>query len=444
MKQNFLTLLSIILISSFFKCVGQTKKETAKETAKPADTYHQTPNSPNLPEPYATKSVYNFSKVLGWSDNNTPKAPEGFKVTPFGTGFKHPRWIYVLPNGDVLVAETKKEPKGGQKALMAIAGKNKSDGDSENTNRIIILRDKDKDGKPELQEVFLAGLNMPFGMVLVGDYLYVACTDAVYRYAYKEGITQLTGEGQKIMSLPADGRHWTKNIIASRDGKKLYVAIGSSSNVAEDGIDKEIRRACILEVDPDGRNERIYAFGLRNPVGMDWQPGTNIMWTAVNERDELGDELVPDYMTSVKDGGFYGWPYSYFGQHLDPRIKDKEQRPELVKKAIVPDVELGSHTASLGFTFYEKGSFPSRYKNGAFIGQHGSWNRSNPSGYKVMFVPFNGKQPGQPEDFLTGFMSDSEKNEAYGRPVGVTVMNDGSLLVADDAGNSVWRVSYGK
>lgn len=395
-----------------------------------------------LPPPYETKSVLNLSNVKGWENNSTPLAPEGFKVTRFGDTLKSPRWTYELPNGDILVAEVKKEFKGLTKAVVAIGGKLKADSREENKNRITLLRDKDHDGKAEVQQVFLEGLNMPFGMVLVKGYLYVACTDAVWKFPYKDGDTHISAAGQKIMDLPAGGRHWTRNIIANRDGSKLYVSVGSSSNVAEDGIDKEVRRACIIEINPDGSGEKIYASGLRNPVGMAWQPGTSLLWTAVNERDELGDNLVPDYMTSVKPGGFYGWPYSYFGRNIDPRIKEKEQRPDLVNKAIVPDVALGNHTASLGLDFYDQKKFPAKYHNGAFIGQHGSWNSSKPTGYKVVFVPFKNGKPQAYEDFLTGFMIDPEKNEVHGRPVGVTVLSNGTLLVADDAGDSLWLVSY--
>ncbi|MES2513167.1 MAG: sorbosone dehydrogenase family protein, partial [Bacteroidota bacterium] len=306
-----------------------------------------------LPEPYETKSVFNFSTVKGWGDNTTPTAPDGFKVSKFGNNLKNPRWIYVLPNGDVLVSEAKKGSKGLQKVAETVVGKNKAEGDSDNMNRISLLRDKNMDGVPELQEIFLANLNLPFGVVLVKGYLYVACTDGVWKFPYKTGDTKITDGGKKIMDLPSGG-HWTRNIISNQEGTKLYISVGSASNVAEEGIDKENRRACIIEINTDGTGERIYADGLRNPVGMAWMPGTNMLWTAVNERDELGDELVPDYLTSVKDGGFYGWPYSYYGSHVDPRIKEKDQRPDLVAKAIVPDVELGSHTASLGLAFYDK------------------------------------------------------------------------------------------
>ena len=283
-------------------------------------------------------------------------------------------------------------------------------------------------------------------MLVLGNHFYIANTDGLFLYNYAAGDTLLKGEGKKIVALPAGGynNHWTRNIIANKAGTKIYISVGSGSNNAENGMENEVRRANILEVNTDGSGERIYASGLRNPVGMGWATGTNTLWTAVNERDKLGNDLVPDYLTSIKDGGFYGWPYSYFGQNLDPRMNTK-QRPELVVKAIVPDVSLGAHTASLGLAFYDKTVFPAKYHNGAFIGQHGSWNRSELSGYKVVFVPFaDGKPSGQPQDFLTGFIVDPLKDEVYGRPVGVSILADGSILVADDVSNLIWRVSYTK
>lgn len=395
----------------------------------------------DLPPPYATKSALNLCKVVGWKEGEKPTAPAGFSVNEFGQGFLHPRWIYVLPNGDVLVAESKKEPKGIKKVGEMAMGA--EDLKHDEYQRISFLRDANGDGIPEKQGVFLRGLNLPFGMALVGDHFYVACTDAVLRFPYKTGDTAITAEGVKILSLPSRERHWTKSLIASPDGKKLYIGVGSASDVAEKGMTLENRRACIIGINLDGSGEKVYASGLRNPVGMDWHPVTGELWAAVNERDELGDNLVPDYMTSVKENGFYGWPYSYWGQHPEPRIKKEEQRPDLVKKAIVPDVDLGSHTASLGLKFYTGRQFPSEYHHAAFVGQHGSWNRSVPSGYKVVYVQFakDGK-PGAMKDFLTGFMIDEKKNLVHGRPVGVAQMKDGSLLVADDDGNRVWRVSY--
>jgi glucose/arabinose dehydrogenase len=351
-----------------------------------------------------------------------PQAPPGFTVSIFADQLQSPRWIYTLPNGDVFVSQADREGKKG--------------------NNILLFRDSDKNGIPENKYIYLAGLNQPFGMLVLDNKFYVGNTDAVWQYPYDAAATSISDPGKKILSLPT-GRHWTRNLIANSQGKKIYVSVGSASNVAEDGMEKEFRRACILEINKDGTGERVYASGLRNPVGMDWAPGTNTLWTTVNERDELGDDLVPDYMTSVKEGGFYGWPYSYFGQHEDPRITGDQKRPDLVQKAIVPDVALGSHTASLGLVFYTGHQFPAQYVNGAFVGQHGSWNRSQLAGYQVVFVPFsNGKPTGKPESFLTGFISDESKSEVFGRPVGVAVMADGSLLVADDASDRIWRISY--
>ncbi|HET6993347.1 MAG TPA: sorbosone dehydrogenase family protein [Chitinophagaceae bacterium] len=376
----------------------------------------------SLPPPYATKSASKRSEVIGWKKDQLPVAPDGFVVSKFADNLQHPRWIYAATNGDVFVSQ---------------ADKDKS------ANNILLFRDKDKDGVYETKTVFLKDLNMPFGMLILDNKFFVANTDALMEYPYKDGATSITGAGKKIVSLPGGPRHWTRNIISNKAGDKIYIAVGSSSNVAENGIDKENRRAMILEVSADGSNEKIYASGLRNPVGMDWAPGTNVLWTAVNERDELGDDVPPDYLTSVKEGGFYGWPYAYYGQNADPRIKD--QRADLIQKSIKPDVSLGPHTASLGLAFYTKDNFPAEYQNGAFIGQHGSWNRSVFSGYKVVFVPFkNGQPSGNPKDFLTGFIANEDKDEVYGRPVGVAVLNDGSLLVVDDGGNTIWKVSYKK
>lgn len=397
-----------------------------------------------LPMPYATDSKMNFSKVIGWSEGQTPKAPAGFKVHKYAGDLVYPRWFYVLPNGDVLVAEAKKEEKGLEKVGAAVIGASKTHGEGSNRNQITLFRDKNNDGMPDERFVFLGNQDLPFGMLLLNGYIYVANTGSLSRYKYEKGQTALKGPSEKIAEYPPMGRHWTRNIIASKDGKKIYIAVGSASNVAENGIDEEKNRACILEINPDGSGMKVYASGLRNPVGMAWAPGTNTLWTAVNERDELGDDLPPDYITSVKEGGFYGWPYSYYGKNLDPRIEDKDQRPDLVSKAIVPDLQLGTHTASLGLCFYEAKSFPPRYINGAFVGQHGSWNRSILSGYKVVFIPFNNGKPGMPEDFLTGFIADQEKSQVYGRPCGVAILPDGSLLVADDAANTIWRVSYTK
>jgi glucose/arabinose dehydrogenase len=397
--------------------------------------------SDSLPAPYETKSVKNYSKVLGWPEGRTPTAPPGFKVTKFAAGLQNPRWIYVAPNGDILVAESNTETKGLKKVADKVSGKAESQNTGESANRISLLRDQNNDGIPELQQVLVFGLNQPFGMLVIGNLLYVANTDGLVQFPYNAGQTQIKAEGKQILSLPAGGynNHWTRNIIVNADTSKIFISVGSASNIAEHGMENEVRRANILEINPDGTGERILASGLRNPVGMGLAPGTNELWTVVNERDELGDALVPDFLTQVQDGGFYGWPYAYFGPNEDPRLKGQER--DLVKKTIKPDVSLGAHTASLGLAFYNKKVFPAKYHGGAFIGQHGSWNRSELSGYKVVFVPFkNGRPSGEPQDFLEGFIADSEKSEVYGRPVGIAVLPDGGLLVADDASNIIWKV----
>ena len=425
-------------------CGGPTKQEKTEAAAlTPADTVATKTDSLTLPEPYATASVTKRSKIVEWPQATMPTVPTGFLVTQYAADLESPRNMYVLPNGDVLVAEANTVPTGPKEEVAAALKLDPSKSlRPTSANRITLLRDEQQVARPSTRTVFLDSLNQPFGMLLLGGYFYVANTDGVWRYPYVGGQTSITARGQKILDLPAGGynNHWTRNLLASPDGHKIYISVGSSSNVGEHGMKEEQRRANIIEINPDGSGERIYASGLRNPVGMDWAPGTNVLWTAVNERDELGDELVPDYLTSVREGGFYGWPYSYFGQHVDPRRKD--EKPELVKKAIVPDVPLGPHTASLGLAFYTGDKFPEPYRNGAFIGQHGSWNRSEFSGYKVVFVPFrNGKPAGQPQDFLTGFIANEEKNEVYGRPVGVTVLPTGAMLVADDAGGKIWRIA---
>jgi len=412
-------------------CQQNNKNNNNNEV--PPVTKKDTVNTPlqqvNLPEPYATKSVENYSKVIGWPVDKRPIAPDGFAVNLFADSLDNPRWIYVADNGDIFVAEAK--DNWGLKSLV-----------KPSPDRILLFRDTNNDGIPDLKTVFLKGLNKPFGMLIIGDKFYVANTDAVIVYPYTLGETSITEKGKKIASLPSGEGHWTRNIIVNKEKNKIYVSIGSSSNVAENGIEKENGRACIIEMNPDGSGVKTFASGLRNPIGMGWAPGTNTLWTVVNERDKLGDELVPDYLTSVKADGFYGWPYSYFGQHLDPRMSN-HPRPDLVNKAIVPDVSLYSHTAALELVFYEAKSFPYKYHYGAFIGEHGSWNRSHLTGYEVSFVPFkNGKPSGGPEDFLIGFIANEPKSEVYGRPVGVAVLKDGSLLVADDASNRLWRVSY--
>jgi len=396
--------------------------------------------SPTLPAPDEKSSVKNYSKVIGWPAGVMPVAPQGFKVSKFAEGLQSPRWMYVLPNGDVLVAEAKTEEKNPIKQIGAmVTGAAKSASPATPGNRITLYRDVNKDGEYELKEFFITGLTQPFGMQLIGNQLYVANSDSLWKFPYKKGDKRIKARATKVMDLPSGGRHWTKNIIANESGSKIYIAVGSASDHAEDGIDKENKRAAILEINPDGSGERIYASGIRNPVGMGWSKGA--LWTAVNERDELGNDLVPDYLTEVKEGGFYGWPYSYWGKNPDPRLKG--EGAEKVKEAIEPNLSLGAHTASLGLAFYNQKSFPEKYHHGAFIGQHGSWNRDVLSGYKVAFVPFkDGKPSGPQEDFLVGFVSNLKNSEVHGRPVGVVVLPDGSLLVADDASNVIWKVSY--
>lgn len=403
--------------------------------------------NPALPEPNRTLfPTVKVSEVVGWPAGVTPRAPAGFRVQPFATGLDHPRWLLVLPNGDVLVAESNKpagndKPKGIKGFFETLLMK-KAGAGVPSANRITLLRDADHDGVAELKTPFLTNLYSPFGMALIGGTLYVANADAIVAFPYTDGQTRITAAPHKVTDLPGGpiNHHWTKNILASPDGTKLFATVGSNSNVGENGIDAETERAAILEVDPITGTKRVFASGLRNPNGLDWNPANGELWTAVNERDELGNDLVPDYMTSVREGGFYGWPYSYYGRHVDKRVKDKDRRPDLVERAIVPDYALGAHTASLGLTFYEGGSFPPRYRGGVFVGQHGSWNRKPQAGYKVIFVPFSGGKPaGGVEDFLTGFLDANGK--AQGRPVGVTVDASGALLVADDVGNVIWRVS---
>ncbi len=401
--------------------------------------------NPQLPAPEKSLiPTVNVAETNVWKGDEKPVAAAGFTVTAYARNLDHPRWLYVLPNGDVLVAETNAPPKPedskGIKGKIMQMQMKKAGAVTPSANRITLLRDVDANGAAKTRQVFLKNLNSPFGMVLVDKDFYVANSDAVMRFPYEEGKTAITGSGVKVMSLPAGplNHHWTKNITASPDGKFLYMTVGSNSNVAENGMDKEEGRAAIWELERATGKSRLFATGLRNPNGMAWEPRTKTLWTVVNERDELGNDLVPDYLTSVKDGGFYGWPYSWFGQHVDARVK--EPRPDLVAKAIVPDYALGAHTASLGLAFYDSNLFPTNYRGGAFIGMHGSWNRKPHSGYKVAYVPFaDGKPSGPPQDFLTGFLGKDEK--AKGRPVGVAVAKDGALLVADDVGNVIWRVA---
>ena len=401
--------------------------------------------NPVLPPPSTSLiPLINVVKAKGWTAGAKPVAARGLAVNAFARDFDHPRWLYVLPNGDVLVAETNapKRPDAnkGIRGWFFKRFQKKAGGATPTANRITLLRDGDGDGAADTRSIFVAGLNSPFGMTLIGNVLYVANADAVVRFPYSTGQTRLEGPPTKVVDLPAGpiNQHWTRNVVASADGRKLYVAIGSASNVAEHGLDEEKGRAAIWEVDPATGDHRIFASGLRNPVGMAWEPTTGALWVAVNERDELGSDLVPDYMTSVRDGAFYGWPYSYFGQRVDSRVKPP--RPDLVRTAIKPDYALGAHTASLGLASSRGANLPPPYTEGMFVGQHGSWNRKPRSGYKVIFVPFDSGAPsGQPIDMLTGFVR--ENGEAMGRPVGVAIDKRGALLVADDVGNVIWRVT---
>ena len=399
--------------------------------------------NPDLPPPQSSLlPTVNIAPAERWAEGEQPTPADGLAVTEFAAGLDHPRWLYVLPNGDVLVAETNapETPTRGimgwiEKKVMARAGAGVPSAD-----RITLLRDANGDGVAEQRHAFATDLHSPFGMALVGNDFYVANTDAVLRFDYSPDALRISGPGEKVADLPAGeiNRHWTKNLIAGPQGRYLYVAIGSNSNIAENGLDAETGRAAIWRIERATGELRTYASGLRNPVGMDFVPATGALWVAVNERDELGDNLVPDYMTHVEPNGFYGWPWSYFGQHVDERVEP--QNPERVAQALVPDYALGAHTASLGLTFSGDNALTPRFANGMFVGQHGSWNRKPRSGYKVIFVPFNNGAPaGAPRDVLTGFVSGNDK--AQGRPVGVVIDQRGGLLVADDVGNRIWRVT---
>ena len=398
--------------------------------------------SPELPPPDPSwLPTLDLAPSRGWAPGETPRAAPGLRVEAFATGLVHPRWLHVLPNGDVLVAETNAPSDAGEglRGWLMAEVKERTGNGVPSADRITLLRDADGDGAVELRAVFLEGLRSPFGMALVGSDFYVANTDALWRFPYRGGETGIDAPGAKVADLPAGAinRHWTKGLLASPDGTRLYVAVGSNSNAGEHGLEAEERRAAILEVDPATGRARVFASGLRNPIGMAWEPRSGALWTVVNERDEIGSDLVPDYMTPVEDGDFYGWPFSYFGAHVDERVEP--QRPELVARARVPAYALGAHTASMGLAFGPGRGLPARYEGGAFVAQHGSWIRRPPSGYAVVFVPFaDGRPAGGPEDVLTGFLN--ARGEARGRPVGLAFDRTGALLVADDAGGAIWRV----
>src|SRR5262245_61043289 len=429
------TLLSFVALS--LAACGDEARVPAKDTMGA---------NPVLPEPNETLiPTVNIADAVGWTGNTTPTAAKGLAVSAFARDLVHPRWIYALPNGDVLVAETNAPPRqdeggGGIRSWFYGFFQDKAGATVPSANRITLLRDTDKDGVADFRSTFIDKLNSPFGMALVGDTFYVANTDSVWRFKYSSGATRIDQPGEEVADLPAGtiNHHWTKNLIASRDGKLLYATVGSNSNVGEKGPEAETGRAAILEIDPATGQSHVYASGLRNPNGLAWEPETGALWTVVNERDELGSDRVPDYLTSVRAGGFYGWPFSYYGQHLDDRVEP--QKPQLVAAAIKPDYALGNHVAPLGLAFSQGDYLPGNFRGGAFIGQHGSWNREPRSGYDVVFVPFSeGRPVGKPVEVLSGFVN--ADGEAQGRPVGVAMDGAGALLVADDVGNTIWRVT---
>ena len=432
-----LTLLTLVASVAIFL-------SACSETAKLPISAGMGP-SPQLPAPNPTLiPTVNIAKAVGWPEGSLPTAAPGTRGNAFASGLDHPRWLHVLPNGDVLVAETNAPPKPedgkGIKGFVMKAAMKRAGAAVPSANRIILLRDSDGDGVAETRHVFIGQLYSPFGMALIGDTFYVANSDAVVAFPYVDGSTTISAAPRRITDLPAGplNHHWTKSLIASPDGSLLFATVGSNSNVAENGMDQEAGRAAIWQIDPADGEKRLFATGLRNPNGMAFEPVSGMLWTAVNERDEIGSDLVPDYMTSVRDGGFYGWPYSYYGQHVDVRVQPP--RPDLVASALVPDYALGAHTASLGLAWSDSQALPAPFRHGLIVGQHGSWNRDPASGYRVIFVPFEGGKPaGAAIDLLTGFLS--EDGEAYGRPVGVAIDTRGALLVADDVGNVIWRVT---
>jgi glucose/arabinose dehydrogenase len=429
-------LVTIAAVVAYFAARPPTSHEPPELFVGPA---------PSLPPPdQRLVPVVNFSSAVGWPAGKTPSAPGGFTVTRYAGGLNHPRWLYVLPDGDALVAESSTAPRDAKSFYDRIANalQRKSGAVSLPANRITLLRRTADAPVAASQAPFLTGLHQPFGMLVLGSTLYVGDTDALLAFDYPPGAARIDGSPRTLLTLPAGGynNHWTRNVIANRAGSKLYVSVGSGSDHAENGIGNEEQRADILELDPDGAHLRVFASGIRNPVGMAWAPGSDVLWAVANERDMLGNDLVPDYLTSVRDGAFYGWPYAYWGPHPDPRVTPA--RPDEVARAIAPDYALGSHVAALGLAFYTADRFPGHYRGGAFVAEHGSWNRKPFAGYKVVYVPFrDGRPSGPPEDFLTGFMPSDEPGKSYGRPVGVVVDPDVALLVADDVGNCVWRVA---
>jgi glucose/arabinose dehydrogenase len=408
-----------------------------------ASEYGPQPTLPDIDK--SLLPTTHISKAVGWPAGAKPKTYPGTSVAAYARGLDHPRWLYVLPNGDVLVAETQAPPKpddgkGVSGEVHKLAMKHGGSGDRPSANRITLLRGLRPDGSASEKHIFLQGLNSPFGMALIGDSLYVADTDAVLRFPYLAGQTEIRTQPSKVVDLPAGtiNHHWTKSLIASPDGHKLYAGVGSNSNAGENGLEAENGRAAVWEIDPGSGSHRVFASGLRNPNGLAWEPTTGVLWVAVNERDELGDHLPPDYMTGLKDGAFYGFPFSYYGQHVDERAKPPS--PESVAKAVVPQYALGAHTASLGLCWSEDPALPAALHHGMFIGQHGSWNRKPYSGYEVIFVAFDHGQPkGLPTPVMNGFLN--AKGEAQGRPVGVAIDKAGALLVADDVGNTIWRLT---
>ncbi len=410
--------------------------------SKPADPSTQYGSNPQLPAPkqYLLPPMH-IAPVAQWN-GATPSVPAGLKVEALATGLSHPRFVYALPNGDVLVVESSgpKAPVSRPKDLIMGFIQSFAGAKQKAANRITLLRDTNGDGKPDVRTVFIDHLHSPFGVALIGGDLYIACTDALLHFPYVTGQTSITAPGTTLTELPGGpiDHHWTKSLVASRDGSKLYVGVGSNSNITENGIGAELNRAAVWEVDRATGASRLFATGIRNPTGLGWEPQSGALWAVANERDELGPNLVPDYLTSVKDGAFYGWPYSYYGQHIDPRVKP--QRPDLVARAIPPDYALSSHVAPLGLAFSAGTNFPAAFQSGAFVGEHGSWDRDPLNGYKVVYVPFTGGHPnGPPQDFVTGFLD--KDGHARGRPVGLAIDRSGGLLIADDLGNTVWRVS---